>query len=147
MARLKQILPAKAFTDQALVPGGAFKIPYRGKDRKEKTRYFFVLNARPKKDEDILLITPTTQIAKAQRRSKKHLFYFGPRQYPELRKRSVVECNLPLLKFTKDKIIRGLRKNKGALLSPLPGKVFSALKSKILAAPIHSEEEKKLIAT
>ena len=147
MARLKQIIPEKTFTDQVLVPGGAFRIPYTGKDGKEKTRYFFVLNANPKKDKIILLVTPTTQIAKAQKRgSKGHLLYFGANKYPEMKKRSVVECNSPLHKFTKSRIIKGLRKNRGAVLPPLPEKLFSTLKAKILTAAIHTEEEKKLIA-
>lgn len=147
MARLKQIIPEKTFVDQVLVSGGAFRIPHTGKDGKEKMRYFFVLNASPRKDKTILLVTPTSQIAKAQKRgSKRHLLYFGSKQYPEMKKRSVVECNSPLHQFTKSKIIRGLRKNRGAVLSPLPDELFSTLKAKILAAPIHSEEEKKQIS-
>ena len=132
-----------------LQPGGAFRCPQRfPSDPKPKNRYFFILNRDPERDEEIVLVTPTTQ---GQRRREARgkageasIVDLSPQEYSALEVPSTVDCNSAEV-WTKAELGRRIAAREASILDPLPETMLKRLREAVLCSRLIEPRIKRLV--
>jgi hypothetical protein len=119
-------LPEKLKFRAILTQGGAFKAKVSQKDA--YPRYYFVLNRNPEKDENLVLLTSTTQF-------EHHKFCDGgddvhiplsPQDYQEFTEHCLICCDRPMTLARKD-VERKLMQQNYQILQPLPSDIVAKI--------------------
>ena len=132
---------------QIMVPGGAFREKYEFAAEGTKFRYFFIINACPRDDADLVLVTSTTQIRKRERRragTPRVLVYIDPTLYSVLEKPSVIDCASAIVRPVEN-VRAAIEKHEVQPLSPLPPEILERIRAAVRVARTLEPRVKRLV--
>ncbi len=127
-----------------------FHMEMDGPKRQSKNRYFVVLNKNPKTDTALVLVTPTTQVAKrrefVQRAgiSERTIVSVSPTEYPVFTSESAFNCN-DIIEVSMDDLIRKVEDNGSMNYPKIPDSILAKLIVGINESPRISPAIKKLL--
>ena len=132
---------------QIMVSGGAFREKHEFAAEGTKFRYFFIINAYPNDDADLVLVTATTQIRKRQRqraRTPRVLVYVDPTLYSPLEKPSVIDCASADVRPVEN-VRAAIEKHQVQPLLPLPPEILERVRAAVRAARTLEPRVKRLV--
>ncbi len=124
--------------------GGAFKAKVSRKD--EYPRYYFILNNNPASDQELVLLSSTTQF-------ELHKFCdggddvhipLGPTEYKEFTAECLICCNRPM-RIPKSNLVKQLKSQKYQLLDHLPHEIVKQIVDGIAKSNVVDSVTKALV--
>lgn len=130
-----------------MVPGGAFREKWEFGSEDTKFRYFFIINACPSRDPELVLVTATTQIRKRQRyrAANPHvLVHIDPTLYSAREGPSVIDCASAIVRPVQN-VRAAIEKHEVQPLPALPSHVLERIRHAVRAAKTLEPRIKRLV--
>jgi hypothetical protein len=145
MARLLNSFPPEKIKKTILAAGGAFRKKHEYRNEGEKSRYFFILNRFPEKDDRLIIVTATTKIQQRKKhRLPQVLVEIKPKDYPSLEEHSIIDCESAVI-WNRAKFEEQINKGEVEPLATLPDFILEKLRTAISFSRILAPIDKRLV--
>lgn len=134
-------IPGSVIIKSILKPGVVFYFPEESY-RSKKSHFYVVLNINPNSDELLLMVCASSKIVEresARSESKipvETLVFAGPEDCKFLKKKSVFDCNSPLVRSVTELIKKYNEGNLKIVKETIPNSIMEKLRNGIIKSPL-----------